>query len=180
MCCRGGYCFSPGLRYVSMIIEALFRRIWKFQRLVWSVNYLGPRLRAEIRGLHFVSLSYILLLFYIRRIGFLLDGLFSGRRLLMFVIICCPHRPTIFAALKGKSSPVIQHSPSNRKLFHWLRIGVYGFSEHLQPITTRPTAAVTLCQHQQQFLGSASLTGTCWEVGPQRAVNDTPGQRNSK
>ena len=42
------------------------------------------------------------------------------------------HRPTIFAALKGKNSPIIRHSPSNLRLSRWLRIEVYGFSEHLQ------------------------------------------------
>ena len=57
---------------------------------------------------------------------------------------------------------------------------VYGFSELLQAITTRPTAAATLCLRQQRFLGSASLIGTCWEVGLQRAVNVILEQRNLK
>ena len=60
------------------------------------------------------------------------------------------------------------------------RIAVYGFSEHLQAITTRPTAAAILCRLQQRFLGSARLTGICWEVGPPRAVKDTPGQQSSR
>ena len=97
----------------------------------------------------------------------------------MLAIICCLRRPTIIAASKGKSSPTIRHSPSNFRLSRW-RIEVYGFSEHLQAITTRPTAAATLCLRQQRFLGSASLTGTCWEVGLQRAVNVILEQRNSK
>ena len=98
----------------------------------------------------------------------------------MLAIICCLRRPTIIAASKGKSSPTIRHSPSNLGLYRWLRIEVYGFSEHLQAITTRPTAVATLCLRQQRFLGSASLTGTCWEVGLQRAVNVILEQRNLK
>ena len=69
---------------------------------------------------------------------------------------------------KKKNSRITRHLLSNLRLSRWLRIAVYGFSEHLQVITTRPTAAAILCRLQQRFLGSASLTGTCWEVGPGR------------
>ena len=98
----------------------------------------------------------------------------------MLAIICCLHRPTIIAASKEKSSPTIRHPPFNLGLYRWLRIEVYGFSEHRQLITTRPTAAATSCLRQQRFLGSASLTETCWEVGLQKAVNVILEQRSSK
>ena len=88
--------------------------------------------------------------------------------------------PNNCRGLKRTELTYQRHLPSNLRLFRWLRITVYGFSEHFPPTTTRPTAAATLCLHQQQFLGSASLTRTCWEVGPPRAVKDTPGQLSSR
>ena len=70
----------------------------------------------------------------------------------MLVITCCLLRPTIIAGLEGKNSPIIRHLPSNLRLSRWLRIAVFGFLEHRQAITTRPTAAAILCQLQQRFL----------------------------
>ena len=49
----------------------------------------------------------------------------------MLVITCCLLRPTIIADLKGKNSRITRHLPSNLRLSRWLRIAVYGFSEHL-------------------------------------------------
>ena len=99
---RGGYCFSPGLHFASTIIEASFRRIWKFQRLDWLANYLGPKLLAEIRELHFVSWSYILLHLYIRRIGLSLDGLFSPKRPLYVRDYLLPAPANSFRGFKRK------------------------------------------------------------------------------